>query len=60
MSVIQISTKSVHNHVEKRPLDMPEVRMHAAFNNLPVARASCEHLKKTCATVRAPRPRRRA
>jgi hypothetical protein len=39
---IQISTKSVHNHVEKHPLDMREARKNAAFNNLPIGRAACE------------------
>jgi hypothetical protein len=35
--LIQISTKSVHNRVEKHPLDPPEASQNAAFNNLPIA-----------------------
>jgi hypothetical protein len=37
---IQISTKSVYNHVEKHPLDMREARRDAAFNNLLIASAT--------------------
>jgi hypothetical protein len=43
--LVQISTKSVHNHVEKHPLDMAEARTDAAFNNLPIVRAACEARK---------------
>jgi hypothetical protein len=42
---IQISTKSVNNHVEKHPLDMREARNNAAFNNLLIARAINDALK---------------
>jgi hypothetical protein len=34
-----ISTKSVDNDVENRPLDSPEATSGARFNKLPVARA---------------------
>jgi hypothetical protein len=37
--LVQISTKTVNKPVDKHPLDTPEPRWNAAFNNLPVARA---------------------
>ncbi|MFC5548987.1 hypothetical protein [Massilia aerilata] len=43
--LVQISTKTVDKHVEKHPLDMPEARIDAAFNKLPIARAACEDRK---------------
>jgi hypothetical protein len=39
---LQISTKTVHNFVDKTGLDSRRARIHAAFDKLPVVKANHE------------------